>query len=255
MKISVYLITKNEEERLPKTLEAVSQVADEIVVVDSGSTDKTIEIAKKYGARIFNHSWVSYANQKNFAQNQCQNDWLLSLDADEVLSPDLIAEIKEFKKSKAKYKIYNFKIADLFPGMKYKSGTRTYKIIRLYHRDYATMAPNLLSEDRIAPIKETPIGNFRFPVYHYSFLNISHQVSKLNKYTDEVQAVVQKRNKHYSRFRLIFEFPRQFLHYYIGKRYLIHGTLGFIGAMNLAYARFLKIAKAVEKDILKTKEK
>ena len=130
--------------------------------------------------------------------------------------------------------------------MKYKRGTRTYKLIRLYHKDYATMKATLLTEDRIAPVKNVPLGHLKAPVYHYSFLNISHQITKLNRYTDEVQKVVQKRHKHYSGIRLIFEFPRQFFSYYFMKRYFIHGIVGFIAAMNLAYARFLKIAKAIE---------
>ncbi len=247
------MVTYNEEKRLPKTLEAISKVADEIVIVDSGSTDKTEEIAKRYGAKFIFHKWVSYANQKNFAQNQCQYDWLLSLDADEVLSPELIKEIKELKKMTPEYKIYNLKIADLFPGMRYKCGTRTYNIIRLYHRDYATMKAHLLSEDRIAPTQKVSIGELKAPVYHYSFLNISQHILKLNKYTDEVQQVVQKKHKHYSTIRLIFEFLLQFCHYYFMKRFCIHGTFGFIASMNLGYARFLKIAKAIENE--KNKEK
>ena len=249
-KISAYLITKNEEARLPETLKAVSQVADEIIVVDSGSTDKTLEIAKKYNARIFSHEWISYANQKNFAQNQCKNKWLLSLDADEVLSPALIDEISALKTKEPQYKAYNLQIADIFPGMKYKRGTRTYKIIRLYNRDYATMHPDLLTEDRIALTQKVPVGTLRAPVYHHSFLSISRQVSKLNKYTDEVQQVILKKKKRYSKIRLCFEFPRQFFHYYIIKMYIIHGMWGFISAMNLAYARFLKIAKYFEKEKL-----
>ena len=244
------MVTKNEEARLSKTLDAVSKVADEIVVVDSGSTDKTLEIAKKYGARVFKHAWISYANQKNFAQNQCKNKWLLSLDADEVLSPALVKEINEFKTGIPRYKAYNLKIADIFPGMKYKKGTRTYKVLRLYHRDYATMRADLLSEDRVSLTQKVAVGIFDAPVYHYSFLNVSHQVSKLNHYSDEVQQVILKKKKHYSKLRLYFEFPRQFFHYYLMKRYIIHGTWGFIAAMNLAYARFLKIAKYIEREKL-----
>lgn len=246
-KISAYLITQDEEARLPRTLEAIRQVADEIVIVDSGSTDATLEIALKYHARIFKRQWISYANQKNFAQNQCKYQWLLSLDADEVLSPALIEEINELKVKGPKYKAYNLKIADILPGIKYKRGTRTYKIMRLYDRDYATMHKDLLTEDRITLTKKVPVGLLHAPVFHYSFLDIAHQVAKLNHYTDDVQEVIIKKKKHYSQIRLYFEFPRQFFHYYIMKRYIIHGMWGFIAAMNLAYARFLKIAKYMER--------
>jgi len=90
VKLSVYLVTLNEEKRLEKTLKAASKVADEIVVVDSGSTDKTKDIALKYKAKFIFHEWKNISAQKHFAQNECKNDWVLSLDADEVLSEKLI---------------------------------------------------------------------------------------------------------------------------------------------------------------------
>ena len=93
MKLSAYVITLNEEIRLEKTLQALSKVADEIIVVDSGSIDKTEEIAKKYNCKFIFHKWVSYSDQKYFAQEQCKNDYVLMIDADEVLSDELIIEI------------------------------------------------------------------------------------------------------------------------------------------------------------------
>ena len=103
MKLSVYIVTLNEEKRLEKTLQAVQQVADEILIVDSGSTDKTKEIAEKYNAKFIFHKWKNISSQKKFAQDTCENDFVLSLDADEVLSPRLIEEINQVK-SNQKYK-------------------------------------------------------------------------------------------------------------------------------------------------------
>lgn len=247
-KLSVYMIACNEEQRIERTLAAAAQVADEIVLVDSGSTDRTLEIAQKYQARVLPHKWVSYANQKNFAQNQCKNKWLLSLDADEVLSPDLIREIKAWKQTKPACHVYRIKIADILPGMAYKRWTRTYNLIRLYHREYATMRADLLTADRIHPTAPVKVGQFRAPVWHYSVLTVSQHVQKLNHYTDEVQAHIQKKKKSYSTLRLVGEFPLQFLNYYFIRRYIIHGRWGFVAAMNLAYARFLRIAKAMENE-------
>jgi glycosyltransferase involved in cell wall biosynthesis len=90
MKLSAYIVTLNEEARLPRTLEALKQVEDEIIIVDSGSIDKTEEIAKSYGCKFMFHKWKNISSQKNFAQGKCKNDYLLRLDADEVLSPELI---------------------------------------------------------------------------------------------------------------------------------------------------------------------
>ena len=117
VKISAYIVTLNEEKRLGKTLQALKKVADEIFVIDSGSTDKTQKIAEKYGAKFLFHKWKNISAQKHYGQELCQNDWVLSLDADEVLSPELIAEIKE-KMKKPAADAYRIKICDMLPGDK-----------------------------------------------------------------------------------------------------------------------------------------
>ena len=96
MQISAVLITLNEERRLARALESLS-FADEILVLDSGSTDRTREIAEAHGARFISHPWEGYARQKNFAAEQAKFDWILSLDADEVVTPELAAELREIK--------------------------------------------------------------------------------------------------------------------------------------------------------------
>ena len=115
MLLSVYLITKNEEQRLEKTLAQAAKVADEIVVVDSGSTDNTLKIAESFGAKTLHHDWVSYCEQKNFAEQQCANDWVLMLDADEVLSEELVEEINRLKSGEPEFNAYKIKIVNMFP--------------------------------------------------------------------------------------------------------------------------------------------
>jgi len=97
MQLSAVLITLNEERRLPRALESLAGVADEILVVDSGSTDRTRQIAESHGARFISHPWEGYSRQKNFAASQAKFDWILSLDADEVVTPELAAELREIK--------------------------------------------------------------------------------------------------------------------------------------------------------------
>ncbi|HEU0223407.1 MAG TPA: glycosyltransferase family 2 protein, partial [Paracoccaceae bacterium] len=94
--ISVFIIAQDEAARLPKVLEAISGWADDIVLVDSGSKDGTPEIAAAVGARVFFREWQGYGGQKRFAEDQCRHDWLLNLDADEVVTPELRAEIAAF---------------------------------------------------------------------------------------------------------------------------------------------------------------
>lgn len=92
-KLSVAIITLNEERIIEKTLSGIKDIADEIIIVDSNSTDKTVEIAKSYGAQVFVEDWKGYSDQKNSALEKCKCDWILSLDADEYVTKDLSNEI------------------------------------------------------------------------------------------------------------------------------------------------------------------
>ncbi|MDX2106485.1 MAG: glycosyltransferase family 2 protein [Candidatus Melainabacteria bacterium] len=110
MPISVVIVAKNEEKKIGMVLDAVQSVADEIIVVDSGSTDKTVSIAQNRGARTLFQDWLGYAAQKNFAMSLATYDWILSLDADEVLTKELQDEIIELKKSQEISKFDGYKI-------------------------------------------------------------------------------------------------------------------------------------------------
>lgn len=96
-KLSVSIICLNEAGIIDECLRQAARVADEIVIVDSGSTDQTLEIAEKHGAKIFHQDWLGYGKQKNFALAQCANEWVLSLDADEVLTDELVQEIEQLE--------------------------------------------------------------------------------------------------------------------------------------------------------------
>jgi glycosyltransferase involved in cell wall biosynthesis len=101
MKISACLITLNEERNLPRCLASVAPLVDDIVIIDSGSTDGTAEIAAKFGARVVHHDWLGYVGQKNFALAQAAHEWVLSIDADEEISPELATSIRRVKSERA----------------------------------------------------------------------------------------------------------------------------------------------------------
>jgi glycosyltransferase involved in cell wall biosynthesis len=245
MKLSVYIITLNEEKRLEKTLQAASKVADEIIIVDSGSNDRTKKIALNYNVKFIYNEWKSYSDQKHFAQEQCSNDWVLNLDADEVLSLELIESINK-EKEDFKYKAYYLDLTDMNPkDKKPRLFGRKWKLVRLYDKNLSNMPEDVMNKDRVKVGDGIEIGRLKGLVYHYPFLSIEQAVQKYNLHSSELVKTAIKNNTHYSRFRLAIEFPRQFISYYFFKRYFVYGTYGFIQAMILANFRFLKIAKVI----------
>lgn len=248
-KISVYIITKNEEVRLLRTLEAIRSWADEIIVVDSGSTDATVEIARGIADKVVHHDWVSYSDQKHFAEELCAYEWRMMLDADEVVSESLKEELLAWKLSEPTHKAYRIKVVDIFPGeTKPPMFSRVYNDIRLYHRDYAWMDPGRMTNDRITLKQSTEIGQIKERVWHYSYLSLSQVIAKGNKYTDDVQAKYIAKGRKVFRVRLFTEVPLNFLRYYFARRGFVHGSIGFISAVAAAYMRWVKIAKAVERE-------
>lgn len=249
VKISAYIVTLNEEKRLGATLEAVQQVADEIIIVDSGSTDKTQEIAKKYGAKFIFHEWKNISSQKHFAQEQCKNDWVLTLDSDEVLSPQLITEIKD-KMQNPQADAYWIKIKDMMPGdKKPRLLAKSYNLVRLYNRKKSNM-PDDLTNDRVILGNDVKTDQLKSIIHHYSYISLTRTWYKLNMYTDQLVNTAVEQGRHYTKLRLYTEFPRQFWIYYIWKRYFLYGTCGFWMATTHAYFRFLKIAKWFEWQLL-----
>lgn len=245
MKLSVYIVTLNEAERLPRTIKAALQVADDIVVVDSGSSDGTVEIAEQLGARVIFHAWKNISSQKQFAQTQCRYDWVLSLDADEVLSPDLIKEINRVKEE-PRHQAYKVRIGDMFPGFKRpRRLAKKYNLVRLYDRRLSSM-PDDLTHDRVCVGETVSVGQLKGLVHHYSYLTLHQTWVKYNLYTDELVKTALVKGKKYSRLRLVTEFPRQFFIYYIVRRQIFNGLWGLVMATTLAYFRFLKIAKYFE---------
>ena len=245
VKISAYIVTLNEEQRLGKTLEALKEVADEIFVIDSGSTDKTQEIAESNGATFLFHEWKNISAQKHYGQELCHNDWVMSLDADEVLSPQLIAEIKE-KMQNPVADAYKILIKDMLPGDKQpRRFAKTYNQVRLYNRKKSNM-PDDLTNDRVIVGNDAKVEQLQNNIHHYSYISLSQTWFKLNMHTDELVKTAVEQGRYYTRLRLITEMPRQFFIYYFVKRYFLYGTCGFWMAVTHAYFRFLKIAKWFE---------
>jgi len=185
--LSVAIVTLNEELNLKRTLESVCW-ANEIVIVDSGSTDATLDIARSYGARIFERAWPGYAAQKNFAINQCTGDWILSLDADEELSPELQAQVHTLLPTKPPFDAFFLKRRNLFLGRWIRhGGFYPDKKLRLFRRSTANFDHAPQFEDR--PVHETiefhgVAETLDYDIIHHAYPTLSHYIEHMDRYSN-----------------------------------------------------------------------
>ena len=208
MHLSAAIVTLNEERRLPRTLESLAGVADEIVVVDSGSTDRTREVAESHGARVISHSWEGYARQKNFAAEQAKFDWILSLDADEVLTPELAAELREIKE-RGPGNAIGFRMPRLacYRGRWIRhSGWYPDLKLRLYDRRRARFVGDYVHE---SVQTEGPVGTLRGDLLHFTCDSLAEHFHTVDRYTTLAaqEAFAQSRSRKESPSKVL---PRAF---------------------------------------------
>jgi glycosyltransferase involved in cell wall biosynthesis len=181
--LSVAIITLNEEQNLPRTLASV-QWADEIVIVDSGSTDRTIDIARSFGARVIERPWPGFAEQKNFAIGECAGTWVLSLDADEELSPELQQEIQTLLLSKPEVDAFYLRRRNLFLGRWIKhGGFYPDAKLRLFSRAESTpqFEPRLVHETITC---DGPTAELAHDLIHHAYPTLSSYIEHMDRYSD-----------------------------------------------------------------------
>lgn len=250
--LSVFIIAFNEADRLPNTLKALEGLSDDVVVVDSGSTDGTQALAAQLGARVIHHAWQGYGLQKRFAEEQCHHPWLLNIDADEVIPSDLIAEIRAlFSGSAPQADAYEIPIAEMFVGENQPHPwAYALKPVRLYRFDKGRYVTSPV-HDRVEMLQGARVKRLKGTIHHYSVRSLGDQMKKLNAYTDAQVADLMARGKRPSRLRTIFEFPLAFMKAYFLRRHFLRGIYGFMTAMNFAFYRYLRMAKWIEQSRLK----
>lgn len=184
--LSIAIITRNEEKNLGRTL-ASAAFADEIIVVDSGSTDRTVEIAESYGAKVIVRPWPGFAAQKNFAVQQCTSDWVLSLDADEELSPDLRRQIRMFLPSNPPVDAYFIKRRNLFLNRWIRhGGYYPDPKLRLFRRTAANFSGSPSFGDR--PVHETIVfdgeaATLDFDLIHHAYPTLEDYLEHMDRYS------------------------------------------------------------------------
>ena len=248
MPLSIFIIARDEADRIGATIRAVRALTDDLVVVDSGSTDGTRAVAEGLGARVIANAFGGYGPQKRFAEDQCRHPWLLNLDADEVVPPGLAAEIAAlFAGGEPPLAAYEIAIAEIFPG-EARPHPLAYALhpVRLYRRDRGRYAASTV-HDRVQLEPGTAVGRLKGTIHHHSVRSLGEQLAKLNRYSDAQALDLEARGVRLPTWRLFVEFPAAFLKAYLVRRHALRGTYGFLTAMNYAIGRHLRIAKHHER--------
>lgn len=251
--LSVFIIARNEVDRIGATIRAVRDLTDDLVVVDSGSTDGTQDLARSLGARVIHNAWPGYGPQKRFAEEACRHVWLLNLDADEVVPPDLAARIRAlFAEGEPRIPAWRLAIAEIFPG-ETRPHPWAYALtpVRLYRKDVGRYSPSPV-HDRVELPPGTPTGRLKGVVHHFSVRSLGDQLDKLNRYSDQQADDLSTRGVEIPAWRVFVELPGNFLKAYIGRRHFVRGVYGFLTAMNYAISRHLRVAKHYERRRLTT---
>jgi glycosyltransferase involved in cell wall biosynthesis len=244
--LSVFLITKNEADRLPAAINSVQSLADEVVVVDSGSSDATVAVAESLGARVLFHPWRGYGPQKVFAEQQCRNDWVLNLDADEAITPELAAEIAAlFTAGEPAHAAYTVPILPVYPTQtKGHPWTAFHHPIRLYDRRRAGFKDHPVHDSVV--VKEGSVGHLKGMVLHRSFRSLSHYVAKINETTTWRAEDLVRRGRRPSSWMLLILPFLAFWKSFLLRRGFANGTTGIVFSHMYAIQRFLRLAKAWE---------
>jgi glycosyltransferase involved in cell wall biosynthesis len=241
VKISATIITCNEERRIARAIESL-RCADEVLIVDSGSNDRTVELAEKLGARVIESPWPGYAKQKNLAAERAAHDWILSLDADEALSESLEAEIWRLKKNGPDCDAYTMpRLAQYLGKWIRHSGWYPDRKIRLYDRRKATWVGDFVHESvRV----EGKVGHLESNLLHFTCDSLSEHLKTMDRYTTLAaeQLVAQKAEVTWT--RLVMHPPWTFFKTYVLQRGFLDGIEGLAIANMAALYNFLKYAKA-----------
>ncbi|MEZ5489318.1 MAG: glycosyltransferase family 2 protein [Gammaproteobacteria bacterium] len=228
--LSVFIICQDEERIIDSCLQQAAKIADEIIIVDSGSTDSTLAIARRYTDRVYHQDWLGYGRQKNCALARCSNEWVLSLDADEVMSDALVEEIRHLNLQAPAYRIAR----KLFLGDKFIRWGGYYPDyqLRLFKKSLGRFSNAMVHESvKLSCTDKCP--KLTHPLNHYSYRDVTEMKVAFREF-----AALSDRKPDLS--RAVLNFIYTFLNKYFLRFGFMHGLLGFRLALNHAEYSYLK---------------
>jgi len=238
-KISAFLITFNAERKLESCLQALSWV-DELIVVDSFSADETVEIAKHHGAKVSSRPFTDFAEQKNAAQGLCSGDWLLSIDADEVVSDELREEIRNVIKSADSCDAYHIPRRSMIFGREFRfSGTQDDRPLRLFKKGAATFRQPI---HEIVTVRGS-VGTLRSFLMHFTYPSEDDYFVRFNRYTSLEAKYLAEKGIHPNLVDFVLRPVGLFLKLYVIKQGFRDGYPGFLFCLFSARYVFVKYSK------------
>jgi glycosyltransferase involved in cell wall biosynthesis len=241
--LSVTIITLNEASRIATAIDSAAW-ADEIVVVDAGSTDDTVALARDRGAKVATRAWTGWIDQKNHAASLARNDWILSIDADERITRELATEIRTLLSAVPPLRAYRvprvthhlgrwIRTTDFYPDYQ----------TRLYDRRAARWQGGYVHESVVV---DGPVGRLTAELQHHSYRDLCDHLDRINRYTSLAARQMHEDGRRAGALGLLLHPPAAFLRNYVLRRGFMDGMAGLTLSIVNAYAVFLKLAKLWE---------
>jgi len=243
MKLSVVIITYNEEQNIERCIKSILEIADEIIVVDSYSTDRTNDICQKYGVKFFEKKWSGFSDQKNYADSLASYDWIFSIDADEEVSSELKNAILSIKEKDYENLVFSVNRLTNYCGKWIRHcGWYPDTKIRIFNRNFVNWDDQLVHEELKIPDNFKTV-NLKGDLNHYSYNSINDHLRQTHKFTDLAAEQAVKIGKKAGIEKLILNPIWKFLRDYIIKMGFLDGKSGFNVCWISAYATYLKYKK------------
>ena len=238
--ISCFIIAKNEEDRIGNAISSVKDIVEEIIVIDSGSTDGTEDIVKDHNASFIFNEWEGFGPQKRFGEDQCKNDWLLNIDADEYLTDEIKDEIIKIFNDQNHYNFFSMKVTPIYPNWKRpRLFSASHQCVRLYNKKFGRFSNSAVHDS--VEINNSKIFYLKNHIYHNSVRSFDHLIKKERSYILLQSKNLKNKNKIILFLRIIFEFPLAFIKYYIIRRHFTGAITGLLTALILAYFRWKRV--------------